>query len=68
MKEQVDAAHHKEVVLKARLKPWLDEAYMIMITIEGKLANLQETQQKLQANSAGPATKQLVEEIKQVVV
>jgi len=48
--------HHKEVVLKARLRPWLDEAYSIMACIEGKLANLQATQQKLQADSSGPVT------------
>lgn len=41
LKEQVDA------VLKARLKPWLDEAYTVTRYIEGNLVNLQETQQKL---------------------
>ena len=40
MKEQVDASQHKEVMLKACLKPWLDEAYLIMTTIKGKLASL----------------------------
>lgn len=47
LKEQVDTTQHKEAVLKACFKPWLDEACMIMTTIEGKLASLQETQQKL---------------------
>jgi len=54
LKEKVDATKNKEVVLKARLKPWLEKAYLIMASIKGKLATLQETQQKLQANSAGP--------------
>jgi len=56
---------HKDAVLKAHLKPWLDEAYLVTASIEGKLANLQSTQQKLQADSSGPATEQLVEEVKQ---
>ena len=51
-------------MLKAHLKPWLDEAYLVMTSIEGKLANLQATQQKLQADNLGPATEQLVEEAK----
>jgi len=54
-------------MLKACLKPWLDEAYLITTSIEGNLASVQETQQKLQADSAGPTTEQLVEEIKQAV-
>ena len=44
LKEQVDTAQHKEAVLKAYLKRWLDEAYLITTSIEGKLASLQETQ------------------------
>ena len=52
-------------MLKARVKPWLDEAYVVTTSIEGKLANLQATQQKLQADSSGPVTEQLVEEVKQ---
>lgn len=36
-----------------------------MASIEGKLANLQLTQQKLQANNFRPATEKLVEEVKQ---
>ena len=64
MLEQVEAVQRKEETLKARLEPWLDEAYEITTTIEGKLASLQETQQKLQTASAGPVIKQLVEELK----
>ena len=41
--EQVEAAQRKEVVLKARLGPWMDEAYVISTTIEEKLASLQRT-------------------------
>lgn len=65
LKEQVDAAQRKEAVLKVHLNPWLDEAYLIITSIEGRLASLQETQQKLQADSVEPATEQLVEELKQ---
>jgi len=43
LKEQVDGAQHKEFVMKACLKPSLNKAYLIMTTIEGKLASLQET-------------------------
>ena len=45
LKEQVDVAQHKEAVLKACLKPWLDEAYLIIATIESKLDSLQATKQ-----------------------
>jgi len=44
LKEKVDAAQHKEFVVKACLKPWLDKAYLIIATIEGNLASLQGTQ------------------------
>ena len=57
---------HKEAVLKVRLKPWLDEAYTVMASIEGKLVTLQETQQKLKINSSGEVSEQMVEEAKQV--
>ena len=40
LKEQVDAARHKEVVLKASVQPF-DEAFMITAQIEGKLAHIQ---------------------------
>lgn len=41
LKEQVDAARHKEVVLKARIQHWIDEAFTITTKIEGKLAQMQ---------------------------
>lgn len=47
MLEQVEAAQWKEVVLKAKLGPWLDEAYVISATIEEKLVSLQRTQLKI---------------------
>ncbi len=47
LKEQVDATQHKEEVLKARLKPKMDEAYAVTTSIEGKLETLQATQQRL---------------------
>jgi len=53
-------------MLKDHLKPWLDEAYEIMNTIEGKLASMQDTHQKLETTSRGSLTKQLVKELKQV--
>jgi len=40
LKEQVDATRHKEVVLKAYLKPWIDEAYTITTSIEANLVQL----------------------------
>jgi len=43
----VDAALHKEAVLKERLKPWLDEAYIVIGYIESKLTTLQAMQKKL---------------------
>lgn len=68
LKKHVDVVLHKEVVLKARLKPWLDEAYMVIASIEGKLVTLQATQQKIQADNSGAVTQQMVEDTKQVAV
>lgn len=42
-KEQVDDTRHKEVVLKARAQPWIDEAFVITTSIEAKLAQMQGT-------------------------
>lgn len=39
---------------------------MVIASIEGNLVNLEATQQKLQADSLGAVTKQMVEEAKQV--
>ena len=64
LKEQAEVAQRKEAVLKARLGPWLDEAYVIFATIEEKLAGLQRTQQKIKEDNAGPVTEHLVEQIK----
>eukprot|EP00253_Pinus_taeda_P033646 PITA_33646 len=66
LKEQVHVVLHKEAVLKARLKPWLDEAYAVIGSIEGKLVTLQVMQQKLQVNSTREVTEQTVEYTKQV--
>lgn len=38
---------------------------MVKASIEGKLETLQETQQKLQADSSGAVTEQMVEDLKQ---
>jgi len=64
LKEHVDAMLYKEVVLTARLKPWLEEAYVIIGNIEGKLANLQAMQQQLQADNTGAVTEKIVEDAK----
>jgi len=37
LKEQVDAACHKEVVLKVCIQPWIDETFTTTVNIEGKL-------------------------------
>lgn len=47
---------------EARLGPWLYEAYVLITTIEGKLANLQATQQKITTDSVGPTIEKLVEQ------
>lgn len=36
LKAQVDMAQQKEEVLKERIQPWLDEAFMVSSNIEGK--------------------------------
>ena len=40
LKEKVDIVRHKEAVLKARIHPWIDEAFMITKNIEGKHAHI----------------------------
>lgn len=65
LKEKVDAAQKKEVMLKACLKPLFNEAYLIMTTIEGKMASLQESQQKINLDIRGAAIEQVIEEMKQ---
>jgi len=47
LKEQVDVVLHKEAVLRARLKPWLEEAYIVIGNVEGKLVTLQAMQQQV---------------------
>ena len=37
LKEQVDAVQHKEAVLRVYLQPWIDEAFIIIGSIEAKL-------------------------------
>jgi len=37
LKEKVDAARHKEVVLKACIQPWIDEAFIIIAFIEANI-------------------------------
>ena len=38
LEEQVDMAWHKEAVLKVHIQPSIDEAFTIIVEIEGKLA------------------------------
>lgn len=52
-------------MLKAWLKPWLEEVYTVIGNIEGKLANLQAMQQKLQADSARAVIEKTFEDPKQ---
>lgn len=65
---QVEVAQKKEDILKTRLGPWLDEAYIISTNIQEKLVNFQSTQQKIKQDSLGPAREQLVEQIKQTAM
>jgi len=50
LKEQVDAARHKETVLKACMQPWIDEAFTTTIDIEGRLAQIQGMHAQMQRN------------------
>ena len=66
LKEQVDVARHKEVVLKMRLQLWIYEVYIATASIKGKLAQLQETQEKVQGSSlATVVSEQRVKEVQQ---
>lgn len=38
----MDVTRQKEALLKARIQPWIDEAFTITTEIEGKLAQMQE--------------------------
>lgn len=60
----MEATQRKEVVLKARLGPWLDEFYVISTNIEENLASLQRMQQKIKEDSVGLVIKLLMEQIK----
>ena len=37
---KVDTTRQKEAVLKERIQPWIDEAFIITADIEGKLAQM----------------------------
>jgi len=41
LKEAVDIVWHKEKVLKVYVQPWIDETFIIIETIEGKLVEMQ---------------------------
>lgn len=41
MKAQYDAARQKEVVIKACLQSWLDEAFAVSTTIDHKVVHMQ---------------------------
>lgn len=60
----MDAARHKEAVLKVHLQLWIDEAYTIISSIEAKLTQQQATQERIQGNSlATIVTEQRVKEV-----
>jgi len=40
LKAQVDATRQKEVVIKECIPPWLEEAFTVSTSIEGKLAHM----------------------------
>lgn len=65
---QVEATQQKEVVLKARLGPWLDKAYQVKTTIQEKMASLQQTKEKIKIFMEDLAIEQLVEEVKQAAM
>ena len=60
----MDAAWHKEVVLKACLQPWINEAYTITTSIKANLVQLQASQDRIQGSSSRIAIiEQCVEEV-----
>ena len=36
----MDTVHQKEAVLKARIYPWINEAFLIKVDIEGKIVQM----------------------------
>jgi len=61
LKEQVDVARQKEAILKARVQPWIDEAFLITTNVKGKLAKIK-VMHAISQGSA-PNSKHLVETI-----
>lgn len=49
-------------MLKARLQPWLEEAYQVTTTIHDNLEGLQQKQQTMRLAVEGPATEKSVEQ------
>lgn len=68
LKEQVNATQRKEAVLKDRLGPWKDDAYVLTTSIEEKFSSLQTTHHKIWVDSAGPMMEKLVKEAMQCIV
>ena len=64
LKEQVDAARQKEIVLKARVQPWIDEAFLITTDIERKLAQMK-VMHALRQGFA-PESEHLAERVEQI--
>lgn len=64
LKEQVDAACQKEVGLKARIQPWIKEAFTGTAMIEENLAQMQDTcalrQEGASNNDASESHTQLI--------
>lgn len=66
LKEQVDVSRHKEVVLNACVQPWFDEAFVIIVTIEGQLEKMQGTQEQIQGRSSDTVvSEQCLQQIQQ---
>lgn len=68
LKDQLDGAHEKEALLKECIQPWIDEAFIVIATIEGKLETMQELYMIGQeCDLAHKSSEIRVEQVQQVV-
>jgi len=56
----------KEDVLKARIQPWLWEAFTIIVTIKGKLTQLQDAYAQRQEGASDNASESCAQLIQQI--
>jgi len=69
LKKKLDAAQHKEVVLKVRVQPWIDEAFIFTTSIEAKLTQMQGMQEQVQgSSSATTVSEQCIQEVQQAAM